>query len=245
MNDRLAAPSALLLLLAAPAIGCADTSQPEVSYDAIAEAAPPGAIAARAWTVELEEATVAFGPVYFCSASGGAATLCDAAVAEMISIARVDLLDPAPQPLGRVHGFEGRIQSASFDYGVHWFLTEASPTPAPEAPGGHSARLRGRATRGAQVLDFVAEVDAVPQNPGQNAVPSIGLDARVGAEPVRLVVRFDVATWIARVDFDELAAGGAAEVAIAPGSQAHNVLVKAMTAQRLPELRWIDAAVAP
>ena len=38
MNDRLAAPSALLLLLAAPAIGCADTSQPEVSYDAIAEA---------------------------------------------------------------------------------------------------------------------------------------------------------------------------------------------------------------
>ncbi|AUX46917.1 hypothetical protein SOCE26_084270 [Sorangium cellulosum] len=245
MNDRLAAPSALLLLLAAPAIGCADTSQPEVSYDAHAEAAPPGAIAAGAWTVALEEATVAFGPVYFCAASGGAATLCDVAIAEMLSVARVDLLDPAPQPLGRVHGFEGEIRSASFDYGVHWFLTEASPTPAPETPGGHSARLRGRATRGAEVLDFVAEVDALPQNPGQNAVPSIGLAARVGAEPVRLVVRFDVGAWIARVDFDALAADGAAEVAIAPGSRAHNVLVKAMTAQDLPELRWIDAAVAP
>ncbi|WP_437951500.1 hypothetical protein WME98_12230 [Sorangium sp. So ce296] len=205
-NDRLAARCMLALALsAAPALGCAGTGQPEVSYLAVAEPAPPGEIAAGAWTVVLDEASVAFGPVQFCAAESGSATLCGTAIAELLSIVRVDLLDPGPQRLGRVRGFEGEIRSASFDYGIHWFLTEAAPVRSPEAPGGHSAHLRGRATRGADVLEFVADVDAVPQFQGQRAVPSVAAAATVGAEAVRLAVRFDVGAWVARVDFDALA----------------------------------------
>ncbi|WP_437658588.1 hypothetical protein [Sorangium sp. So ce1182] len=246
-NDRSAARGLLALAVAAaPALGCAGTGQPEVSYLAQAEASPPGAIAAGGWTVALDEASVAFGPVQFCAAASGSSTLCSTAIAEMLSIARVDLLDPEPQPLGRVHGFEGEIRSASFDYGIHWFLTESAPARSPAAPGGHSAHLRGRATRGADALDFVADVDAVPQFQGQRAVPSVAVAATVGAEPVELAVRFDVGAWLARVDFDALAEdaggeGGAAEVVIAPGSRAHNALVIAMTAQSPPAFVWSGA----
>ncbi|WP_438015691.1 hypothetical protein WMF18_33175 [Sorangium sp. So ce315] len=234
-------------LLGAPALaGCAGTGQPEVSYLAYAEAAPPGEIAAGAWTVALDEAAVAFGPVQFCAAASGSATLCSTAIAELLSIAQVDLLAAAPQPLGRVRGFEGEIRSASFDYGIHWFLTESAPARSPAAPGGHSAHLRGRATRGDDVLEFVADVDAVPQFQGQRAVPSVAAAATIGAAPVRLAVRFDVGAWLARVDFDALfegagAEGGAAAAAIAPGSRAHNALVIAMTAQSPPEFVWSEA----
>ncbi|WP_437480877.1 hypothetical protein WME75_36465 [Sorangium sp. So ce1014] len=256
-NDRAAARCLLALALsAAPALGCAGTGQPEVSYLAYAEATPPGEIAAGAWTVVLDEASVAFGPVQLCAAESGSATLCGTAIAELLSIVRVDLLDPGAQRLGRVRGFEGEIRSASFDYGIHWFLTESAPVRSPEAPGGHSAHLRGRATRGAAELDFVADVDALPQFQGQRAVPSVAAAATVGAEPVRLAVRFDVGAWVARIDFDALAEeagsagaggeqgegaggeGGTTRAAIAPGSRAHNALVIAMTAQEPPELVW-------
>ncbi|WP_437852755.1 hypothetical protein [Sorangium sp. So ce363] len=246
MNAPNLAPAARRLLaavlLGSPALSasaCAGTGQPEVTYAAHAEADVPGEIAAGAWTIALDEATVAFGPAYFCAADSGASTLCETAIAELTTITRVNLLDPTPQPLGQVHGFEGEIRSVSFNYGIHWFSTESSPAPAPEAPGVSSVHLRGRATRGAEALDFEADVDAVPQRQGLLAVPSLAVAARVGAAPVRLVVRFDVVDeWLASVDFDALAEGGATSVAIAPGSPAHQRLRYDMIAVHRPQFLW-------
>lgn len=243
MNDRNLPPAARRLLaaalLASPALGCAGTGQAEVTYAAHAEAAVPAEIAVGAWTIALDEATVAFGPAYFCAAESGASTLCDTAIAELTTITRVDLLDPAPQPLGLVRGFEGEIRSASFNYGIHWFSTEPSPVPDPGDPGVDSLRLRGRATRGAEALHFEAEIDAVPQRQGLLAVPSLAVAASVGAAPVRLAVRFDVVDeWLASVDFDALAAGGATRITIAPGSPAHQRLRYDMIAVHRPQFLW-------
>lgn len=234
---------ALLALLAPSAAGCAGTSQPEISYEAYAVGAAPREVAAGDWTVTLERATVAFGPVHFCASATGSATLCETALAEITEITAVEALDPAPQPLGLVRGFTGTIRSASFDYGIHWFITEPQPEPAPAAPGGHSARVRGRATHeDGRVLEFTADVDVEAQFQGQRAVPSVPASATVGEEGARLDVRFDVSAWFERVDFDALDADADADadgpVAIVPGSSAHDALVIAMSSQRPPELVW-------
>lgn len=230
---------AAFLLSALAATGCAGTGQPELSYEAAAAGAAPREVVAGDWAVTLEEATIAFGPVYFCAAATGSATLCETAVAEITAVSSVDGLDPAPQPLAGVRGFTGEIRSASFDYGIHWFITEPAPVAAPEAPGGHSAVLRGRAARAdGAALSFTAAVDVKPQKQGQRAVTSVPASATVGEDGARLEVRFDPHAWIERVDFDELAAGGAAEVAIAPGDRAHDALVIAMGSQLPPAFVW-------
>lgn len=232
----LRAPAITLLLAAA---GCAGTGQPEVSYQAFAVGSDPAPFPAGAWTVTLDEATVAFGPVYFCASATGSATLCEVALAELTEVTAVDAVDPAPQPLGLIRGFAGDIRSASFDYGIHWFLTDTNPVAAPEAPGGRSARFRGRAERdGAPPLSFTADVEILPQYQGQRAVPSAPAAATVGDEGARLEVRFDPRAWVERVDFDDLAAAGVTEVTIAPGDRAHDALVIAMVAQRPPAFAW-------
>lgn len=241
----LALPALLALLapLAGCAAGCAGTGQPEIAYDAYAVGVAPREVTSGDWTVILEQATVAFGPVHFCASATGSATLCETALAEITDITAVDALDPAPQPLGLVRGFTGTIRSASFDYGIHWFITEPQPEPAPAAPGGHSARLRGRATHAdGRVLDFTADIDVEAQFQGQRAVPSIPASATVGEEGARLEVRFDAAAWLQRVDFDALAADAEtdAPIAITPGSTAHDALVIAMSSQRPPELLWTN-----
>lgn len=230
--------TALLLL----ASGCSGTGQPEVDYDAYAAGSPPRDVAAGDWTVTLDEATVAFGPVLFCASASGA---CETAIAEITDIARVDALDPGPQRIGLVRGLTGTVASASFDYGIHWFATEQSPVAAPEAPGGHSARLRGRATRGGEALDFTALVKAEPQFQGQRAVTGVRASATVGEEGALLTVNFDPTAWVTAIDFDALAAEGPGPASIVPDPtapdaivKAHDAIVIAMTAQRYPELVW-------
>lgn len=227
--------AAAIVLLAA---GCSGTGQPEIAYDAHAVGTPSREIAAGDWTVTLDEATVAFGPVLLCASASGSATLCETALSEITDIARIDALDPEPQRIGVVRGFTGTIRSASFDFGIHWFMTESSPVAAPAAPGGHSARLRGRATRGDEALDFTADVKVLAQFQGQRAVTSVPANATVGEEGAVLTVHFDPSAWVAAIDFDELAAEAPGSAAITPGDRAHDAIVIAMVAQRPPELVW-------
>ena len=168
MNDESTSFKTLLLkaALASLLLACSGTGQPEVSYPAYAIGSSAEPFAADDWTVTLEEATVAFGPVYFCAARSGSATLCETAVGEITRITSLNALTADPQPIGTVHGFEGDVRSASYDYGVHWFLTESAPVADPAAPNGHSLHVRGTARRGADELPFVAEVDALAQYQG-------------------------------------------------------------------------------
>lgn len=231
--------SAALLLSALAAIGCAGTGQPEAPYEAVAVGAAPREVLAGDWTITLEEARVAFGPAYFCASATAGEDICEEALAEIAAVAAVDALDPSAQPLRGMRGYAGEIKSVAFDYGIHQFTTESKAVAAPEAPGGHSAVLRGRAARAdGAALSFTAAVDVKPQKQGQRAVTSLTTSAAVGEEGIRLEVRFDPQAWIAEVDFDELAAGGAAEVMIAPGDRAHNALVIAMGSQLAPAFTW-------
>ncbi|MEO7328583.1 MAG: hypothetical protein ABI193_08400, partial [Minicystis sp.] len=182
----------VLMIAAAPALtGCSGTGQPEVAYQAFAAPIAASTITAGDWTVTLDEATLAFGPVYFCASASGSADLCETALGELTEIRAVDLLDPSPQALGEARGFTGTIRSASYDYGIHWFLTEEAPTAAGPAPGGHSARFAGQATKAGSSLRFVADVDVIPQFQGQRAVPSAAASAVIEGSDVRLDVGFD------------------------------------------------------
>jgi hypothetical protein len=220
---------------------CSGTGQPEVVYPAFAVGTPVVEVAAGDWTVTLDAATVAFGPVYFCAAQSGSATLCEAAIAEILRVATVDALDPAPTPLGDVRGFDGAIRSASFDYGIHWLLTDPSPVADAAAPGGHSALLIGRAVRGAEIVEFIAEVDVLAQFEGQQAVPSTPVSAQVEGGGARLDVHFNPGEWISEIDFGAAAESGEAPYRIKAGSSSHNAIVIAMVNAGSPQFVWSES----
>ena len=220
---------------------CSGTGQPEVEYQAFAATEAPGTIAAdNGWSVTLDQATVAFGPVYFCAAASGSATLCETAVGELLTITAFDALDPTPHLLGTAHGFTGKVQSASYDYGIHWFLTEDAPTPAPVAPGGHSAHFAGSAVKAGKTVHFRADVDVAPQFQGQRAAPSQSAMATIGGDGQQLDIHFEIGQWLEHVDFDAAPAGEDPYV-IAAGTRNHGAMVIGMTAEAPPAFVWSAA----
>lgn len=235
----------LLMAVGLFCAACTGTGQPEASYEAYAVMAPSDHLEVGDWEISLYEAKVAFGPTYFCAAASGSATLCEAATAELATIVTLDGLDPDPQPLGRVRGFVGDLRSASYDYGIHWYPSESTPTADPHAPEGHSAVLRGQATRGAESVGFVALVDAVAQIQGQRVVPSAPVAAHVAGDEARLDVRLDAGSWLGGVDFDALAAAGPGPVTIQAGDRDHDAIVIAMTSTSQPVFTWSGADASP
>src|SRR4051812_46243340 len=108
----------LLLVTSVAMTACAGSGQPEVEYQVFAVPEAAGVILAdEGYSVTIDTATVAFGPVYFCASFSGSATLCDAALGELTTVTAFDAKDTTPRPLGLAHGFTGTIQSASYDYG--------------------------------------------------------------------------------------------------------------------------------
>ncbi len=238
LRDLLRGLAPIALLTGA---ACSGTGQPDVEYAAFAAPEAPGTISAdHGWSVTLDEATVAFGPVYFCASASGSATLCQTAIGELLSITAFDALDPTPKALGTAHGFIGKIQSASYDYGIHWFLTEDAPTPAPAAPGGHSAHFAGTAVKAGKTVHFRADVDVVPQFQGQRAAPSQAASATIEREGERLDIHFAVGQWLEHVDFD-LAPAGEDFYVISAGTRNHGAIVIGMTAEAPPAFVWSAA----
>ena len=220
---------------------CSGTGQPDVDYAAFAAPEAPAAITAdHGWSVTLDQATVAFGPVYFCASESGSATLCQTAIGELLTTTAFDALDLTPRALGTAHGFIGKIQSASYDYGIHWFLTDEAPTPAAVAPGGHSAHFSGMAVKAGKTVHFTADVDVVPQFQGQRAAPSQVASANIAGEGQRLDIQFAVDHWFEHVDFDE-APTDQDPYLISAGSRNHGAIVIGMTAEAPPAFVWSAA----
>jgi len=229
-----------VLICAALALGCTESPQEAADYDAFLVPDPNPVATVGTWTVQLTRAEVAFGPVYFCAAASGSPTLCGSSIAEVATVARADALSGESQRFGTVHGFTGTIRSASYDYGITWFDTQNDPTPAEAAPGGHSMRLEGEASRAEARFAFVADVDATPQYQGQTAVPTAPVSASIDSSDFRLDVHFRAVDWFRQVDFDALQASGASDVVIAPGSPEHAALLVGIKILAPPEFRWVS-----
>ena len=229
----------LAALAATTVPACIESPQDPVSYAAVAVQRGDGTSTIDGWTITVTRADIALGPFYFCAASSGSSTLCGSSVAELTQVSVVDALHAAPSPIGTVRGFTGSIQSASYDFGISWFDTQTVATPASALPAGHSLHLEGAARKGAQVVTIVADVDVLPQYQGQNAVATAPASANVTSGATRLEVVLEPAAWFRQLDFDALAAKGAAPIVIKPGTDEHTALLVGLKNLAPPELRWV------
>ena len=113
------------------------------------------------------------------------------------------------------------------------------PTVQPSAPGGHSLRFEGRATRDAQRFAFVADVDLLPPARGFRAVQGRRVDATDALDARALVVGFDATAWLSQIDWDALAQLAQDPVVITPDSKAANAIVIAIAASAPPTFRFL------
>jgi len=220
------------------------------------------------WEVTLSEATLGFGPIFFCATESSNSSRCEVAIAEYLEGSTIDGLDPSPQPIGLIQATTGTIQTAFFDYGIVWLLTKPLPEAlegVPEGPGvvrfesssyepkGHSAQFAGTATcvEGAETCcpgadacpssyAFEANIDVLVANPGTPAVNGARTFQEITTDPRMLTVTFDPNAWWQSVDFGRLAAldDGTGNVAISPDDSDYSALVISMTANELPTFTW-------
>lgn len=159
-------------------------------------------------TLELDEARLAFGPLYFCASPSGA-EYCDIARLEWLDTAVVDLLSDEPEQVGVLSGSTGPIASFLCDLSISSQLTQDDPfiLEAAQALGGHSLRLRGTVSLGERRLPFsldlaIAQTESTVQGvPVIQSPPSQDLGRDVTAELTGLFMQFSVARWLAPVDW--------------------------------------------
>lgn len=227
--------------LAAFAPACVVSPQREITVEAEARSSLPRTLEVGAVTVRISRAELALGPFYFCAAASGSATLCRSAVAEIVDVTRVDLLSPAPTPLGKVRGFTGAVRSASYDLGLHWLDTESAARPSSVAPDGHSLVIEGTLARAGEAeVPFRLLVDAVPQYQGQRAVPTAESAAEL-TERSRLVVTLDPGAWLRAVDLEAALAAPARPVVLDAKTPAHDAALLSLKVARPPTLAWTSA----
>ncbi len=218
---------------------CLTTPQSEVDYEAMAIPSARHTLVLGGWAITLNRAELAFGPAYFCASASGSSTLCGTAAAELIAVAKVDALAGAPVPLGRVHGLTGSIRSVSYDLGILWLDTQRQPTPAMEAPQGHSAVLEGEAVKGDARVPFVVLLDVAPQYQGQQAIATAPAIGDVASRDYVLEVHLDPLRWLAQVDFDTAVMRPERPLVFGVGSQEHSAVVVGLKSLAPPEFRWV------
>lgn len=238
--------------------GCGQTAGERVALPVFVQGTAKAPFSVGAWTVELEAAQVALGPMYFCATASASSDLCPSAVGELTSVVVVDGLDPEPKrwpsdgaasasepsALEAISG--STIRSAFFDYGIAFFATASRPAALRPMRGnlaGHSAHFSGRAIKGAAEVRFVVDVDVLPQVPGSRAVQGLRTEkmlahAQAGGPPgTVLTIRIAPSRLFGQVDFDQLAALGP-QVTLEPDSQMANAIATALIGQAPPELTW-------
>ncbi len=231
--------AALALLLVAS--GCSDTVGERVTLGASARGAETPNFQAGSWDVTLDEADVGFGPLYLCASNVPSDELCETALAELDESVTVDGLDGSRQPLPAFDGTTGAVRSAVFDYGISWTLTEDAPRPNDGAPGGHSLRVRGSATREDTAFEFFANVDVTVKVAGRMAA-GLTTEHTLNDDQSHLELTFDPRAWLADVDFDALAEAAEATpdeaVEIVRDTPSYDSIVMAMTARERVGFEW-------
>jgi len=183
---------------------------------------------ASGWTIELDEAAIALGPVWLYGGGARAALTPDlglglpSAVAhpaddtfdrgevlgELLAQVAVDLKAPSTS-MGRLEGFEGDLQTFELQLRPAGFGPIAGA--AVQTLGTSTFRLAGRATKDGRTVPFLAEGD-LPELNDQQVIDSIPATvtlaaAQAGAGPLNLHLLLD--EWLGLVDFARLPDEGA------------------------------------
>jgi hypothetical protein len=223
--------------------GCDNTgrSYVEVPFRARGEMRAPFDV--NDWSVELDRADLALGPLYLCATESASPEFCDAATLEMLETVTIDALDPMPRELATLRGITGTVRSAMWDYGVSWLGTASRPRVNPGAPDGHSAVFSGVATHvDGRRFEFECALDVPPIMPGALVIRGQRIEAHsisIGGE--MLTLAFEPSAWIRRLDFERLAdraMAGENPVVLSPGDPDHEALIVAMTSGALPSFEW-------
>lgn len=217
---------------------CSDTVGERVDVPLSARGSSEHDFQAGDFEIHLEEAQIGFGPLYLCASSVPSADLCESALAELVPSVTIDGLDGDAQALPRMKGTTGTVRSAVFDFGISWTLTNGAPEPSAGAPGGHSARFRGTATRAGETFEFVADVDVTVNTAGRMAS---GLETEHTLDAgSRLEIVVAPAAYLRDVDFEALSerAAQGGSVRIEEGTPSYDAIVHQMTAGRRVTLIW-------
>ena len=204
-------------VLAGAATSCVDTGQDQASIPirlAGASVADP-VDGANGWTIELNEAELAFGPLYLCSGYQ-AGSLCQTARMEWLESAVINTLDPEPHDAGLLDGVTGPVRSWMYDLGITSLLTQQRPEVlfAAEALGGNSVRIEGVARKGPHAIPFPNEIPIQQEEAtqiGVSVVRKSGSDRfehDVRGDEVALTVRFNPGPWVRDIDFETLVENG-------------------------------------
>lgn len=258
--------------LCALSASCGQTGGSYVEVPFRGQGTAPETFTKDGWEVTLSEATVGFGPIYFCATDSALSSRCEVAVLEYLEGTTLDGLEPAQQPIGSLFGTTGTVRTAFFDYGIVWLLTNPLPEALAGVPGGpavvrfespsyvpdgHSARFSGNATcvEGPatccpdedvcpSAYAFEANVDVLVVNPGTPAVNGIRTFQEITAAPRTLTVAFDPNAWWQSVDFGRLAQldDGSGQVVLGPGDPDYSALVISMTTNDPPSFTWLEVA---
>jgi len=199
------------------------------------------------WTVRLDEAWAALGPVYLFEGEPLLTQLYHrlvlprafahpghyqegAAVGEALDQRVVDLLNPEPTLLGPMNAVTGECHSAQVGLGT------ASPeVSGAELLGGHALLVRGQAARGDELVTFEAHLDE------DLYVEGIAFEHEIDTAPGHLLVEVDLQRWFHRVDFGTAIPGASSEepATFTEETQAHNALSRGVDNTLTYRFSWV------
>ena len=264
-----------ITILCAFGASCGETGGTFVEVPFEARGTAPDPFTKDGWEVTLGEATLGFGPIYFCATDSALSSRCEVAVLEFLDGVTLNGLEPAPQSIGSLSGTTGTVRTAFFDYGIVWLLTQPLPEALSGVPGGpavvrsenpsyvpegHSARFSGNATCVADPeiccpgeatcpasYAFEANVDVLVVNAGTPAVNGLRTLQEITTEPRTLTITFDPTAWWRSVDFSRLAGldDGSGQVLLEPEDPDYSALVIAMTTNAPPTFTWLGSTAEP
>ena len=241
-HARTAALGSLLLVLL---VASCTTGEQRTSFEVEALGLDGGSAVTNdhGWTIALDEAVVALGPLYFFEGDPLFArrTIVDRllgirvahahpghyqegdALAQLLEEVEVDLLASAPVPLGTAEGVTGDYNSAQV--GIR-------PLAGGVLDGG-SLVLAGTATREADTVAFTSHVSL------EIDVEGIAFDHDVDGSPGRVRVGVDVHRFLLAADFTDLV-GSAGPVEVPETSQVFNALNRGVDNTSAYIFEWIE-----
>lgn len=200
------------------------------------------------WTIELDVARLAFGPVTLCPGRS-AGEFCESARGEWNDAVVVDGLEPKSKQAGYLVGTSGPVLSWMYDYGLVSLLTQkaAYVTEAASDLGGNSVELRGCAFKAEQRVCFELSAPVSQNAETEQGVPVVRVGGVQGVSDLTLVstltATFNPRDWVATIDFDALTLdqdceSGCDAGRLAKDSQAVRAVQSALAGTARPRLSW-------